>query len=835
MLQVKNLVKRYVAKGETVTALAGVSVDFPERGMVFLLGKSGSGKSTLLNVSGGLDEPDEGEVIVNGKSSKDFSKSDFDSYRNTYLGFIFQEYNILAELTVAENVALAIELQGKPKDDALVNDLLKQVDLDGYGDRRPNTLSGGQKQRVAIARALVKNPEIIMADEPTGALDSKTGKQVFDTLKKLSEKKLVVVVSHDREFAEVYADRIIELRDGHIVSDVIRTAEQQEIARKNLNEITEQKIAVASGAQTTDEEAEKILAFVKNHKGAVVISAEEEDLAALPEKEYAARFVENPMEPIVPEKTEANFIKSRFPFRYAVKMAFSSLRLKPVRLIFTTLLATVAFIVFGVFSTLLTYDSTKIGARALSSSEYGAAVLTKYGIAHMRNEEEGRSYTNRIMTGVLSAHFSESEIEKIQKDNPSMDFIPAFTFNFPSIGFGGNQSRSADSDSYNMYYEAIEEFTAFAYASQAQTYFDDGTMTLLAGTMPEGNDEILISKPVWETFLQFGYLDPQPCEIHDYSDMIGQDRTIRIAAVGGNYMYLRIAGVYDAHESFPDYEYLKDNPRISDETLLSEQRELAERFAYSMSSLCFVADGFYEAYSSYDLYRNRNARIDTMYFESSNYLDVDWVEGPWGRYARSVRVKDEAEAEGSYCQYLFAPLSKHRSGRCTTVMRIDSKDDASLDIDYSAPYAFMSDLRSNREIFHKILVILGPASAALAVFAALLLFNFISASITAKKKDIGILRAVGARGIDVFKIFVVEGLIIALICFALGSVGAMLVSMLVNKVLLSMEVLGFGMFYFEALNALIVLAISLAASLFATAVPVAITAKKKPVEAIRSI
>ena len=198
MLQVKNLVKRYTTKGETVTALDHVSVDFPEKGMVFLLGKSGSGKSTLLNVSGGLDSPDEGEVIVKGKSSKDFSKSDFDSYRNTYLGFIFQEYNILNELTVAENVALALELQGKPREKSLVDSILEQVDLKGLGDRRPNTLSGGQKQRVAIARALVKDPEIIMADEPTGALDSATGAQVFDTLKKLSAEKLVVVVSHDR-------------------------------------------------------------------------------------------------------------------------------------------------------------------------------------------------------------------------------------------------------------------------------------------------------------------------------------------------------------------------------------------------------------------------------------------------------------------------------------------------------------------------------------------------------------------------------------------------------------------------------------------------------------
>ena len=198
MLEVKNLIKKYSGKGGvTVKALDDVSVKFPETGMVFLLGRSGSGKSTLLNVAGGLDKPDGGEVIVKGRSSKNFSAADFDSYRNTFVGFVFQEYNILNEFTIEQNIALALQLQNKPNDKKAVNDLLKLVDLEGYGKRKPNTLSGGQKQRVAIARALIKNPEIIMADEPTGALDSNTGKQVLDTLKKLSETKLVIVVSHD--------------------------------------------------------------------------------------------------------------------------------------------------------------------------------------------------------------------------------------------------------------------------------------------------------------------------------------------------------------------------------------------------------------------------------------------------------------------------------------------------------------------------------------------------------------------------------------------------------------------------------------------------------------
>jgi ABC-type lipoprotein export system ATPase subunit len=227
MLETKKLKKVYkTKKGVSVEALKGISLKFPEKGMIFLLGKSGSGKSTLLNLLGGLDKYDSGEIIIKGVSSKAFKQNHFDSYRNTYVGFIFQEYNVLEEFSVGANIALAIELQGRKATDNEISKILREVDLDGFGDRKPNELSGGQKQRVAIARALVKNPQIIMADEPTGALDSNTGKQVLDTLKKLSREKLVIIVSHDREFAEMYGDRIIELADGSVISDVEKTHEE---------------------------------------------------------------------------------------------------------------------------------------------------------------------------------------------------------------------------------------------------------------------------------------------------------------------------------------------------------------------------------------------------------------------------------------------------------------------------------------------------------------------------------------------------------------------------------------------------------------------------------
>ena len=221
MLELKGITKIYKPeKSAPVTALNKVDLSFGDRGMVFVLGKSGSGKSTLLNVIDGLDGADGGEIVIDGKSSLSFGTGDYDAYRNTYIGFIFQEYNLLDEFTVAENISLALELQGKKASIDKVNSILRKVDLEGYNKRKTDELSGGQRQRVAIARALIKDPKIIMADEPTGALDSQTGKAVFETLKRLAEDKLVIVVTHDRAFAEEYGDRIIELADGKVIADV---------------------------------------------------------------------------------------------------------------------------------------------------------------------------------------------------------------------------------------------------------------------------------------------------------------------------------------------------------------------------------------------------------------------------------------------------------------------------------------------------------------------------------------------------------------------------------------------------------------------------------------
>jgi ABC-type lipoprotein export system ATPase subunit len=201
-------------------ALRDVSLSLPGKGMVFVVGKSGSGKSTLLNVIGGLDRPEKGYLSVDGKDSRSFKEKDWDDYRGDYIGFVFQEYNLINELSVGGNIALACKLRfGEANCGEKVRKALSDVGLGGFSDRRPNELSGGERQRVAIVRALAKDPEAILADEPTGALDSETAKQVFSLLRKIADSRLVVIVTHDLDFAKELGDRIVTLKDGAIVSD----------------------------------------------------------------------------------------------------------------------------------------------------------------------------------------------------------------------------------------------------------------------------------------------------------------------------------------------------------------------------------------------------------------------------------------------------------------------------------------------------------------------------------------------------------------------------------------------------------------------------------------
>ncbi|MDY0295415.1 MAG: ABC transporter ATP-binding protein, partial [Acholeplasmataceae bacterium] len=231
-MQLNKVNKEYVINNQYIVhALSDITLSLPDKGLIFIVGKSGSGKSTLLNIIGGMDRVSSGEINLGQIDITHLSDHELNAYRNEIVGFIFQDFNLIESLTVYQNLSLSIPLKSQ-ETHQMISQVLSQVGLDGYESRMPNTLSGGQKQRIAIARSILKKSHILLADEPTGSLDTETSKQIFELLKSLSHEFLVIVVSHDRESAKDFGDRVIEISDGRIINDTYPVIYNEEMLDK---------------------------------------------------------------------------------------------------------------------------------------------------------------------------------------------------------------------------------------------------------------------------------------------------------------------------------------------------------------------------------------------------------------------------------------------------------------------------------------------------------------------------------------------------------------------------------------------------------------------------
>ena len=611
MLEVKNLCKTYITKGNVVTkALDDVSITFPDKGMVFLLGKSGSGKSTLLNVCGGLDFPDSGEVIVKGKSSKDFSKSDFDSYRNTFIGFIFQEYNILNEFTVENNIALALELQGKSKDKDLINDLLKSVDLENYAKRKPNTLSGGQKQRIAIARALIKNPEIIMADEPTGALDSNTGRQVLDTLKKLSETKLVIIVSHDREFANIYGDRIIELMDGKVLSDTTKGLTNP-LSNGNIVKIDESTLSIPKGRALNDSEMAFLNEFIKNSNEEIIISNSKQDIEIY---KKSARITENGQKegfsPTDSSKievkdynpSETKLIKSKLPLRHAFKIGTSSLKYKPFRLFITIFLSVVSLVLLGMVSTMMFYNKNDVTVETiLNSNEEYLNIRKNYRLVQKYDNDSYEQYLNTL----LSQSDAESLVNEFGEDT-----ILYYNYLKPSkIGEWQGESNISITNCRN----SESQYYSNKISGFANVKSNNPILNNMIGNYPTNSTEIAISSYTADSIIKFGLLsdDNSVININSYDDLLGKNLYLVSKA-------FKISGIFNVEDYIP--QKYKD---------LKEQKDSYSNELYKWSNE--RVSGIYSLTLVTEAFREDNKKIfDTNSYNNSYY----------NRYCVNYQIED---------------------------------------------------------------------------------------------------------------------------------------------------------------------------------------------------
>ena len=914
MLETRNLVKIYKPKrGVPVRALDGITLKFPDKGMVFLLGKSGSGKSTLLNVLGGLDRYDEGEILIKGQSSKTFKQSHFDSYRNTYVGFIFQEYNVLDEFSVGANIALALQLQGIKPTDAQINEILREVDLVGYGNRKPNELSGGQKQRVAIARALVKNPKIIMADEPTGALDSTTGRQILTTLKKLSSDKLVIVVSHDREFAEQYADRIVELADGKVIRDVERRVEELS-AEAMIPVYEEDSVSLPREYHLTEEDRQAICDYIEN-----MVSQGKEPKFTI-QGSIRESFHPTDQTRIQSAKDGYHLIKSKLPMKYAFKIGASSLKHKKFRLVMTILLSCVAFVLFGLADTMASYDyvTTSVSSLADPSSQITYAAFEK----QIGYYEEQYDYTYWDY-----GRLTEEDYAKIKAET-GVTMYPVFST------AGQWQSGLYLDMNFHNYLAGMEDrsyyyATGFAgYVEASEELLKDMGAKLAAGSLPKNADELAISSFVLESFKQYGYRESYEAEkvtIRSAADMIGKTLTMD----GITYT---VTGVVDTGIDYTRYNTLKEE--LKDDADLTDQivfmvlyQELRYSLNYSLSGLAMVAPGQIQRIND-TLLENRDLS-GLLYIHGENYWQnegfvgtlnrlgdtkVVWLDGqerttlPENEIILSEReymnsvFRNNLENSGYDFSALYASENPDYSQILTMSLTMDTHqppynsynvrivgiipedqecsfshiisdsifnlfsvsdepmvcqtiaampgDEAGIrkivefsdmeltDADGNAiafnlmnPISY--ELKSLDEVFEVMRTVFLWVGVVFVVFASLLFSNFIATSISYKKREIGILRAIGSRSNDVFRIFFAESFVIAMINFVLSLLGTSVICGVINYFIryqagILLTILNVGVRQVALLFGICLLVAAVASFL-----PVRKIAAKRPIDAIR--
>lgn len=639
MLEIRNLTKIYRSKtGESVKALDNVSITFPETGMVFILGKSGSGKSTLLNVMGGLDAYDGGEFIIKGKSSKDFAGSDFDAYRNTFIGFIFQEYNVLDDFTVGANIGLALELQGKKATDEKINEILAKVDLLNYAKRKPNELSGGQKQRVAIARALVKDPQIIMADEPTGALDSNTGKQIFDTLKELSREKLVLIVSHDRDFAERYADRIVELADGKILSDVTKHEHHSVQLSEGIQQINERILRIKGGYRLTANDLEMINDYLQHNPHDIILSGdgrindELRSAAGISAEGHTSVFEDTADRDVAIknyEKKDSHFIRSSLPIKNALRMGVSGLKHKKFRLVMTILLSLIAFALFGFADTLGAYEKETAAVSSVMDSEVNYASV-RLGVKHtfIQEGEEPWSYYSY-------APMNDDDIEYLRNET-GLDFVPVFT--------GGDQWNGGFSvaSHFKSYSNNSSVYTGklSGFVTMSEEQLSGAKLRIVTGQLPTEEGQIAITELMVRQFNEYGFVNNSFGEEIAAGNVTAEHLIGKHLTIGNGYAVsngmppsLEIVGVIDTGFDYDRYQPLlpadeTDRPSGEDGNSLANMvltGEVNSELNYGFHALGFAHRNDIEALAENYM---QNSGILTQYmngYDSETYIILPYT------------------------------------------------------------------------------------------------------------------------------------------------------------------------------------------------------------------
>lgn len=772
MLEIKHIKKSYKTGDFVQKALNDVSIQFRQNEFVAILGPSGSGKTTLLNVLGGLDHYDSGDLIINGKSTKNFKEADWDAYRNNSVGFIFQSYNLIGHISIQDNVEMALTLSNVKKKERRkrAREALKSVGLLEHAHKRPNQLSGGQMQRVAIARSLVNNPDIILADEPTGALDSNTSKQIMDLIQKIASDKLVIMVTHNQDLAYQYATRVIEVKDGKVVSD------------------------------------------------------------------------SNPLTKEEQEEEQYKLKKTKMSFMEALYLSFNNIMTKKGRTLITAFASSIGIIGIALILSLsngfdLQIDKFERGilsAMPIMISKQSMD-LDEESLVQLTGEEQEK-YPDK-QTVIPKDNALESLVRQNKINDDYIDYIE----NIPSdLVYGVSYTKMtalnvltehdgkvsvADTQdiSFSALPKSLDENTPNA---AMEAYYD-----ILAGTLPQKKEDIVLivdaSNRVNTEILQllgFDTMDEIP-----FDEIIG--KTIKVALNDDFYVKM---GDYFVRN--PDLQSVYDNSITLTVSGILRMKEDFPSYV-SSASLCYTNELLDEVTAA----NNESEIVKAQQASDVNVLTGMPFSDSTGNPSSSssagmTMTKDTVLGylgadQTPYMIYLFP---KDFESKDELLEYLDAYNDDKEDDDkviYMDQAELISSMSSS--IMSAVTIVLIAFSSISLIVSSIMIGIITYISVLERTKEIGILRALGARKKDISRVFNAETFIIGITSGLIGIGIALILTIPANQIIYNLTELE-NVAILNPLHALILILVSMTLTMIGGFIPARIAAKKDPVEALRT-
>lgn len=772
MLEIKHIKKSYKTGDFVQKALNDVSIQFRQNEFVAILGPSGSGKTTLLNVLGGLDHYDSGDLIINGKSTKNFKAADWDAYRNNSVGFIFQSYNLIGHISIQDNVEMALTLSNVKKKERRkrAREALKSVGLLEHAHKRPNQLSGGQMQRVAIARSLVNNPDIILADEPTGALDSNTSKQIMDLIQKIASDKLVIMVTHNQDLAYQYATRVIEVKDGKVVSD------------------------------------------------------------------------SNPLTKEEQEEEQYKLKKTKMSFMEALYLSFNNIMTKKGRTLITAFASSIGIIGIALILSLsngfdLQIDKFERGilsAMPIMISKQSMD-LDEESLVQLTGEEQEK-YPDK-QTVIPKDNALESLVRQNKINDDYIDYIE----NIPSdLVYGVSYTKMtalnvltehdgkvsvADTQdiSFSALPKSLDENTPNA---AMEAYYD-----ILAGTLPQKKEDIVLivdaSNRVNTEILQllgFDTMDEIP-----FDEIIG--KTIKVALNDDFYVKM---GDYFVRN--PDLQSVYDNSITLTVSGILRMKEDFPSYV-SSASLCYTDELLDEVIAA----NNESEIVKAQQASDVNVLTgmpfSNSTSNPSSSSSAGMTITKDTVLgylgadQTPYMIYLFP---KDFESKDELLKYLDAYNDDKEDDDkviYMDQAELISSMSSS--IMSAVTIVLIAFSSISLIVSSIMIGIITYISVLERTKEIGILRALGARKKDISRVFNAETFIIGITSGLIGIGIALILTIPTNQIIYNLTELE-NVAILNPLHALILILVSMTLTMIGGFIPARIAAKKDPVEALRT-